>query len=94
MGLAEVVERLVRGHRVVLFAREGAGGRACVVTARLARLLVRRGVAFTTGVDDPELRAAVEEHSAWPSFPLVYLDGEIIGGLNAVEELAAAGDLP
>jgi glutaredoxin-related protein len=93
--LSGVVERLVRTHRVVVFARGSAEGGSCVITARLAHLLVTRGVDFRTiSVEDPELRAAVEAHSGWPSFPLVYLDGELIGGLQAVEELADSGGLP
>jgi glutaredoxin-related protein len=93
--LSEVVERLVRAHRVVVFAHRGVDGGACVITARLAHLLVANAVDFSTvSVDDDELRSAVVAYSGWPSFPLVYLDGELVGGLNAVEELAAAGGLP
>lgn len=35
----------------------------------------------------------LKEFSKWPTFPQVYVDGELVGGLDIIKEIAAAGDL-
>jgi monothiol glutaredoxin len=49
-----------------------------------------------TAVDilpDPEIRQELSGLSGWPTIPQVFVRGELIGGADIVEELAASGEL-
>jgi monothiol glutaredoxin len=49
-----------------------------------------------TAVDilpDPGIRQELSGLSGWPTIPQVFVRGELIGGADIVEELAASGDL-
>src|SRR5215207_4125747 len=49
-----------------------------------------------TAVDilpDPRIRQELSELSGWPTIPQVFVNGELIGGADIVEELAASGEL-
>jgi monothiol glutaredoxin len=49
-----------------------------------------------TGVDvlaDPAIRQELSEISGWPTIPQVFVKGELIGGADITEELAASGEL-
>lgn len=44
-------------------------------------------------LEDPELREAIKEYTAWPTIPQVFLDGEFVGGCDIVKQLADSGEL-
>jgi monothiol glutaredoxin len=49
-----------------------------------------------TAVDilpDPQIRQELSEISGWPTIPQVFVKGELVGGADIVEELAAGGEL-
>ena len=42
---------------------------------------------------DPEIRQELSALSGWPTIPQVFIGGELVGGADIVEELAASGEL-
>ena len=42
---------------------------------------------------DPELRANLPRFSNWPTFPQLFIHGELIGGSEIIVELLEAGEL-
>lgn len=42
---------------------------------------------------DEEVRQGLKEYSDWPTYPQLYVKGELIGGLDIVKELQAGGEL-
>jgi hypothetical protein len=42
---------------------------------------------------DPAIRQELSALSNWPTIPQVFVGGELIGGADIVEELAASGEL-
>ena len=43
-------------------------------------------------LEDEEVRQGLKAHSNWPTFPQVYIHGELVGGLDIVKEMVASGD--
>ena len=67
----------------------------CGNSDRALRALREAG-APVTGVDvlaDPAIRQELSEISGWPTIPQVFVKGELIGGADITEELAASGEL-
>ena len=57
---------------------------------------LRRAGAPVTAVDilpDPQIRQELSALSGWPTIPQVFVRGELVGGADIVEELAASGEL-
>src|SRR5689334_25112734 len=57
---------------------------------------LRAAGAPVTAVDvlpDPRIRQELSAISGWPTIPQVFVRGELIGGADIVEELAASGEL-
>lgn len=52
-------------------------------------------VPFTTFdiLQDEEVRQGLKTFSNWPTYPQIYVNGELIGGLDIVQELKQAGEL-
>ena len=57
---------------------------------------LRRAGAPVTAVDilpDPRIRQELSALSGWPTIPQIFVKGELLGGADIVEELAATGEL-
>ena len=44
-------------------------------------------------LEDPEIRANLPRYSNWPTFPQLFVNGELIGGCDIIVELHDKGDL-
>ena len=44
-------------------------------------------------MSDEEVRQGLKEYSNWPTYPQLYVDGELVGGLDIVKELKQNGEL-
>lgn len=42
---------------------------------------------------DEDVRQGLKTYSDWPTYPQLYVKGELIGGLDIVKELVASGEL-
>jgi monothiol glutaredoxin len=43
--------------------------------------------------EDPEVRDALKTYSNWPTFPQLYVNGELVGGCDIVVEMYKSGEL-
>lgn len=54
---------------------------------------VGRPFAYVNIFEDPEIRDGLKVYSSWPTFPQLYIDGELIGGADIVVEMYHSGEL-
>ncbi|XP_041317049.1 glutaredoxin-3 [Pyrgilauda ruficollis] len=62
---------------------------------QMVEILQKHGVAFSSFdiFSDEEVRQGLKAFSNWPTYPQLYVAGELIGGLDIVKELEASGEL-
>lgn len=44
-------------------------------------------------LEDEEVRQGLKEYSDWPTYPQLYVEGDLVGGLDIVKEMEDGGDL-
>lgn len=49
--------------------------------------------AYVNIFEDPEIRDGLKAYSNWPTFPQLYVDGELVGGCDIVVEMFHSGEL-
>lgn len=54
---------------------------------------VGRPFAYVNIFEDPEIREGLKSYSNWPTFPQLYVNGELIGGCDIVVEMYQSGEL-
>jgi monothiol glutaredoxin len=94
--LRERIQEVIENEPVVLFMKGTPQFVMCGNSDRALRALREAG-APVTGVDvlvDPAIRQELSAISGWPTIPQVFVKGELIGGADIAEELAASGELP
>ncbi len=93
--LRDRIQHVVSDEPVALFMKGTPGFAMCGNSDRALRALRAAG-APVTAVDilpDPRIRQELSELSGWPTVPQVFIRGELVGGADIVEELAANGEL-
>lgn len=93
----EVVER-IKSHLaapVVLFMKGTPDFPQCGFSAQTVSALRACGAEFSAVniFEDPELRDALKRYSNWPTYPQLYVNGELIGGCDIVMEMYRKGEL-
>ena len=89
------IEAVIGSEPVTLFMKGTPQFIMCGNSDRALRALREAG-APVTAVDilpDPAIRQELSAISGWPTIPQVFVGGELIGGADITEELAASGEL-
>lgn len=80
---------------VVLYMKGSPMFPQCGFSAAAVDILTKVGVKFK-GVDvlvDPSLREGLKQYANWPTFPQLYVKGELVGGCDIMREMLASGEL-
>ena len=93
------IEQLVKTNDVLLFMKGDANFPMCGFSGRAIQILKACGVdpkAVTTVnvLEDDEIRQGIKDFSNWPTIPQLFVDGQLVGGCDIIEELAESGELP
>jgi monothiol glutaredoxin len=93
--LRQRIQDVIDEEPVALFMKGTPQFVMCGNSDRALRALREAG-APVSAVDilpDPAIRQELSAISGWPTIPQVFVNGELIGGADVVEELAASGEL-
>jgi len=94
--LKEKVEEVLRENRVLLFMKGTPEMPRCGFSMRVVGVLEQMGTEYgaidVLPILDP-LREVTGEISDWRTFPQLYVNGELVGGADIVEEMFESGEL-
>ena len=96
MALIEQIQAMVEQHAMVLFMKGTPQYPMCGFSSRAIQALQAAGAGGLVSVNvlaDPELRANLPRFSNWPTFPQLFIHGELVGGSDVILELFEAGEL-
>lgn len=96
MPVMERIQAEVESHPIVLFMKGTPAWPMCGFSARAVQALQAAGAEalHTVNVlEEPEVRANLPRYSNWPTFPQLFLHGELIGGCDITLELLESGEL-
>ena len=94
-ALRSRIESLLQANRVVLFMKGQPGMPQCGFSAKASGVLEDLGVeyAHVNVLADQEIREGIKVYGNWPTIPQLYIDGELVGGSDIIEQLASSGEL-
>ena len=89
------IQKEIQSHKVVLFVKGTPQAPQCGFSAATMALFQKMNVPFHS-VDilaNPDIRATLPQISNWPTFPQVFVNGNLVGGCDIVHEMHESGEL-
>ena len=94
-ALRSRIESLLQSNRVVLFMKGQPTMPQCGFSAKAVGALSTLEVeyAHVNVLADQEIREGIKAYGDWPTIPQLYVDGELIGGSDIIEQMSNSGEL-
>jgi len=95
MDVLERIRGQVQENPIIIFMKGTPQFPQCGFSARAAEALKSCGekFAYVNVLADPEIFENLPRFANWPTFPQVYINGDLVGGCDITLELKASGEL-
>jgi monothiol glutaredoxin len=95
LDVKERIESQLADNPVILYMKGTPAFPQCGFSGRAVQILQHCGAPFAhvNIFEDPELREALKSYSNWPTYPQLYIKGELVGGCDIMMELLQQGEL-
>ena len=95
MDINQRIQEQLKSNPVVLYMKGTPDFPQCGFSASAVRTLEACGATFlhVNIFEDPELREGLKRYSNWPTYPQLYIGGELVGGSDILNEMYRNGEL-
>ena len=95
MDINEKIKAQLNEFPLIVYIKGTPDFPQCGFSAKLCGILKAsdKRFAFVNILEDNELRDGLKIYSNWPTFPQLYVNGELIGGSDIVEQMYESGQL-
>ena len=95
MDINETIKSQLEENPIILYMKGTPQAPQCGFSARTVQALMACGerFAFVNILENQELREALKVYSSWPTYPQLYINGELVGGCDIVCDMETTGEL-
>jgi|TARA_B110000967_G_C18871851_1_gene555886 monothiol glutaredoxin len=95
MSVEEKITSQIKDNEILIYMKGSPYEPKCGFSAKTVQALIDCGAEFSYVdiLENQEIRQTLPNISDWPTFPQVFVKGELIGGCDIVSEMHEAGDL-
>ncbi len=90
-----VIKEQISSNPILLYMKGSPNQPQCGFSARTSQALMACGerFAYVDVLSNPDIRANLPKFANWPTFPQLWVGGELVGGCDIVCEMHANGEL-
>ena len=95
MDIEQEIKDQISSNHILLYMKGSPDSPQCGFSSKATQLLISCGKPFSF-VDillNPEIRANLPKVSNWPTFPQLFVDGDLVGGSDIMVEMDENGEL-
>ena len=94
-SVVETIKEQIETNTILLYMKGTPKFPQCGFSSQTVEALMGCGerFAFVNILENPEIRAELPKYANWPTFPQLWVEGELVGGCDIVVEMAANGEL-
>jgi monothiol glutaredoxin len=95
MDVVETIKQQIENNTIILYMKGSPQQPQCGFSSQSSQAVMSCGerFAFVDILAHPEIRATLPSYSNWPTFPQLYINGELVGGNDIITELHEQGEL-
>ena len=94
-AVLDTIREQISSNPIILYMKGSPQAPQCGFSAQTVQCLMQCGerFAYVDVLSHPDIRATLPSYADWPTFPQLYVDGELVGGCDIVTEMFQAGEL-
>lgn len=91
----DTIKDQISSHPVLIYMKGAPNAPQCGFSARSVQALMGCGhkFAYVDILQNPDIRAELPKYANWPTFPQLWVKGELVGGCDIITELHESGEL-
>ncbi|MFW1677903.1 Grx4 family monothiol glutaredoxin [Pontibacter sp. JAM-7] len=95
MSVIDTIKEQIESNDILLYMKGTPRFPQCGFSSRASEALMSCGerFAFVNILENPDIRAELPNYANWPTFPQLWIKGELIGGCDIICEMSASGEL-
>lgn len=95
MDIIDTIKEQIEGNDILLYMKGSPNQPQCGFSAKTTQAIMACGerFAYVDILSNPEIRANLPQYANWPTFPQLWVKGELIGGCDIVTEMFESGEL-
>lgn len=95
MDIMETIKKQIEENPVILYMKGSPNAPQCGFSSRTVQAVMACGqrFAYVDILTNPDIRANLPAYGNWPTFPQLWVNGELIGGCDIVTEMHDNGEL-
>lgn len=95
MSIETTIQEQINNNPLLIYMKGTPDIPMCGFSAKAVAILKSYNIPFehVNILDNPEIRATLPKMANWPTFPQIYVNGELIGGCDILVELHESGEL-
>lgn len=95
MDTTELIKQQISRCPVILYMKGTPQFPMCGFSAQVIQVLkqLKAKVSYVNVLENPDIRVELPKYAQWPTFPQLYIQGELVGGCDIVLELQAKNEL-
>ncbi len=95
MDTIETIKEQITNNPVLIYMKGSPNAPQCGFSARAVQVLIDCGekFAYVDILQHPDIRAELPKYANWPTFPQLWINGELIGGSDILLEMHEKGEL-
>ena len=95
MKIQDEIKEQISSNDIILYMKGVPEKPECGFSAKATQMLIMCGkpFAFVNVLVEPRIRANLPEVSNWPTFPQLFVNGELVGGSDIMTEMYDSGEL-
>jgi monothiol glutaredoxin len=93
--IQDQIAHQIADHPILIYMTGSPDQPRCGFSAQASQALMACGkpFAFIDILSNPEIRAQLPQYSEWPTFPQLFVQGELVGGCDIITEMYQSGEL-
>ena len=95
MDIIETIKEQIANNTILLYMKGSPNAPQCGFSAKAAQAVMGCGekFAYVDILQNPEIRANLPKYANWPTFPQLWINGELIGGSDIMLDMFQKGEL-
>ncbi|MBV1876134.1 MAG: Grx4 family monothiol glutaredoxin [Pseudomonadales bacterium] len=95
MDIMQTIKEQVEGNPILIYMKGSPDAPQCGFSSQATQALMACGekFAYIDILSNPEIRANLPQYSEWPTFPQLFVAGELVGGCDIIMEMHQSGEL-